>query len=132
MTDQSEPVFDIQTPDLYRCNVMRYHSSLSKLYIRVFKGMSEAPSFYIFFSDVGYFEGPMNWKGVRLQRASAGQCLSLMKKVGLVEDFMLDDPETRLALAEAAHLYTFHTPLTTIHIIAGEAVKLDNVPEEIA
>ncbi|MEO0562847.1 MAG: hypothetical protein AAF125_12120 [Chloroflexota bacterium] len=130
-SDAYETALDIETPVLYRCNVFRYHSGLSRLYVRVFKGLAQAPSFYLFFSDVGYFEGPMNWKGADLRRAPSADCLSLMQTVGLVEDFMLDDPETRLALAEAAHLYVFRTSQTEVRLIAGEVVRLQDVPEDL-
>ena len=124
-------IFNIETPQIYRCNVYRYHSGLSKLYIRMFKGMAEAPAFYIFFADVGYFEGPMNWKGVNFHRASSDTCLDLMVSVGLVEDFYLNDPDTRVALAESTHLYMVQTPHTIVKIIAGKGVILKDVPEEI-
>lgn len=124
-------IFDIASPQIYRCNIFRYHSGLSKLYIRVFKGMATAPSFYLFFTDVGYFEGPMNWQGVAFQQADADASLRLMRELGIVEDIMLDDPDTRQALAEAAHLYTLQTSHSLIRIIAGDAVKLDDVPEEL-
>lgn len=124
--------FDIPTPQIYRCNVFRYHSGLSRMYVRVFKGMSEAPSFYLLFPDVGYFEGPMNWKGVEFQQQDDDACLALMRSTGMVEDFLLEDAETRQALAEAAKLYVLQTPLTTVRIIAGDAIKLTEIPPEIA
>lgn len=121
-------IFEIEHPKIYRCNVLRYDSGLSRLYIRVFKGMSVAPSFYLFFSDVGYFEGPVNWEGVGFNIESSEKCLSLMVDTGMVRDIMLDDPDTRLALAEAAQLYTLQTPHSTIRIVAGSAVKMDKLP----
>ncbi len=117
-------------PKRYSCNVFRYHSSLSRLYIRVFEGLKDAPSFYLLFTDVGYFEGPMNWRGVDFVRADAEDCLSLMVATGMVDDMMLDDLDTRQALAEAAYLYTLQTGHSRIRIIAGEAVKLQNLPAE--
>lgn len=124
-------IFGIETPQLYSCNVFRYHSGLSRLYIRVFKGKNEAPSFYLFFSDVGYFEGPMNWQSIDFQQATADECLSLMQQTGMVEDFMLDDEETRNALAEAIHLYRVKTPHTIVQIIGGEAVILKELPDDV-
>ncbi len=100
------------------------------MYIRVFEGLKDAPSFYLLFTDVGYFEGPMNWRGVDFVRASADDCLSLMVATGMVDDMYLDDPDTRQALAEAAHLYTLQTEHSRIRIIAGEAVKLQELPAE--
>ncbi|MFZ4816046.1 MAG: hypothetical protein ACOYL5_16035 [Phototrophicaceae bacterium] len=126
-----ESVFELDAPKLYRCNVFRYFSGLSRLYIRVFKGRNEAPSFYLFFSDVGYFEGPMNWQSADFRRLSPEDCLSLMGQTGMVEDFLLDDPDTRDALKEAAHLYIVQTPHTTIRIIAGELVMLQKLPDDL-
>lgn len=125
-------IFDLETPQLYRCNVFRYNSGLSRLYIRVFKGRNEAPSFYLFFSDVGYFAGPMNWQSADFHIAPAEECLALMRDAGMVEDFLLGDEETRQALAEAAHLYRVRTAHTMVQLIAGEAVMLQDLPDDLS
>ncbi len=129
---ETENYFDIDTTQDYHCNVFRYSSRLSRLYIRVFKSGSDAPSFYLFFPDVGYFEGPMNWQGAVFHKAPANECLDLMVRAGLVQNIMLDDPETRAALAESVHLYRVKTSSeVTVRIIAGDASKLDDVPDDM-
>ena len=87
--------------------------------------------FYFFFTDVGYYEGPLNWKGASLRQANAQASLNLLVKLGMVHNFLLDDPDTRSALADSAKLYLFRTKLTTIRLIAGQAMKLDTLPEGV-
>lgn len=125
MTDN---VFNIDNPKLYVCNVYKYDSNLSKLYIRVFKGRSTQASFYLFFSDVGYFEGPMNWQGAEFRTASTEACFTLMRNAGVVEPSYLDDPDMQAALAEAAHLYEVETLHSTVRIIAGSAIMMREIP----
>lgn len=124
-------LFGFDTPSDCRCNVYRYHSGLSRLYIRVFKGMSEEPLCYLLFSDVGYYEGPFNWQGADFQRGHPDDCLQLMGDAGLVENIMLDDPDTRAALAEAVHLYRVETGFQPVQIIAGDAIRLEAAPDDV-
>ncbi|MFN8371735.1 MAG: hypothetical protein U0694_02505 [Anaerolineae bacterium] len=121
-------VFNIKTPQIYRCNVHRYHNKLSRLYIRAFKGEAQEPAFYLLFTDVGYFEGPMNWQGVGFRLAPARECLTLMQKAGLLAGVQ---PELASAIAEMTHLYLLDTPATIIKIIAGQATRLNEIPTDI-
>lgn len=123
-------IFKLDTPKLYRCNVYRYNSNLSQLHIRVFRGLNTTPNFYLLFTDVGYFEGPMNWQNADFTRESGEACLDLMLEAGMVQNINLDDPDTRQALAEAAYLYIVKTSHTTIRIIAGSAVRLTELAED--
>lgn len=121
-------VFNIKTPHLYRCNVHRYHNKLSRLYVRAFKGDAQEAAFYLLFSDVGYFEGPMNWQGVSFRFAPSSTCLQLMQKVGLLTGVL---PELAQAIVEVTHLYVLETPQATIKIIAGHAARLGEIPPEL-
>ena len=121
-------VFNIKTPHLYRCHVHRYYSGLSRLYVRAFKEDAQEPAFYLLFSDVGYFEGPMNWQGVHFRRAPAQECLSLMQKSGMLQG---TPPEMLDALAEVIHLYVLDTPQTPVKIVAGNATRLNEIPSEL-
>jgi len=123
-------IFKLEAPKLYRCNVHLYNSNLSQLHIRVFRGLNTTPNFYLLFTDVGYFEGPMNWQNADFTRESGEACLALMLQTGMVQNINLDDPDTRQALAEAAFLYTVKTSTTTIRIIAGSAVRLTELAKD--
>ncbi len=128
--DDDSPIFEIKTPEVYRCNILRYDTRLSKIYVRAFNGMSDDPSFYLLFTDVGYFEGPLNWQGAAIYKASSELCLKLMVDVGMVADFMMDDPDTLAALKETANLYLFKTKFRPIQLVAGNVVMRNNVPPE--
>lgn len=128
----SNTLFSIPTPQLYRCHIHHYHSRISRLYIRCFKGAAAEPAFYLLFADVGYIDAPVNWQGVGFYQAADDHCLTLMAKLGLIDPAFLQDAETRAALAESAHLYLLDTPQTQIRIIAGAASKLDSVPPELS
>ncbi len=121
-------VFNIKTPQIYRCHVHRYYSGLSRLYVRAFKGNAQEPAFYLLFSDVGYFEGTMNWQGVNFRRAAAQECLTLMQKSGMLAD---TPPEMLQALAEVVHLYILNTEHSSVKIIAGHATRLNEIPSEL-
>jgi hypothetical protein len=121
-------IFNIKTPQLYRCHVYRYHSTLSRLYVRAFKGEAQDPAFYLLFSDVGYFEGPMNWQGAQFRLAPTNECLALMQRSGMVAGVSVD---MLAALGEIARLYVVDTPHTPVKIVAGQAIKLDKVVLEL-
>lgn len=126
-----KPIFKIASPEVYSCNILRYDTRLSKIYVRVFNVRNADPSFYLLFTDVGYFEGPLNWQGAGLYKAPAKSCLSLMVEVGMVKDFMLDDPDTLAALEETANLYQFKTKFRPVQLIAGNVVMRDKAPPEL-
>jgi hypothetical protein len=117
-------IFNIKTPQLYRCHVYRYHSTLSRLYVRAFKGAAQDPAFYLLFSDVGYFEGPMNWQGVQFRLAPTNKCLALMQRSAMLEGVSVD---MLAALGEIARLYVLDLPQAQVRIVAGQATKLNKV-----
>jgi hypothetical protein len=120
--------FNIKTPQIYRAHVYRYHSKLSRLYVRAFKEDAKEPAFYLLFSDVAYFEGPMNWQGVHFHIAPPQESLTLMQKSGILMDA---PPEMLQAIAEVTHLYILDSPPTTVKIIAGHAARLNEIPPEL-
>jgi hypothetical protein len=119
-------IFNIKTPHLYRCHIHRYYSGLSRMYVRVFKGDAKEPAFYVLFSDVGYYEGPMNWQGISIRIAPPQECLALMQKNGLLDGVV---PEMLNAITEVAHLYLLES--APVKIIAGHAARLSEIPQEL-
>jgi hypothetical protein len=115
--------FHIKQPQLYRCHVYRYHSTLSRLYIRALK--NDETAFYLLFSDVGYFEGALNWQGANFRIAPPRDCMALMQKAGLLPP----QPELAAALMEVVRLYVCDTEHVPVKIVAGSAVKLNEVAE---
>lgn len=128
----SDNVFDIRNPMLYRCSVHRYHSTVSRLYLRLYRGQEQAPAFYILFPDVGYFEGPMTWQGADFRIESHEECVQLMLQTGLVGEAILQFPDAYAAITTHVHLYTVRTTAAPVRLIAGEGIKLQSLPPELA
>jgi hypothetical protein len=121
------PIFKIAKPESYRCNILRYDTKLSQIYVRAFKGASNDPGFYLIFTDVGYFEGPLNWQGAVLYKMPAKACLNLMLEAGMLADLKMDDPETQAAVAATANLYQFKTTFRPVQLIGGSVIKRDSL-----
>jgi hypothetical protein len=125
------PVFDIQAPQLYRCQVYRYFNGLSRLYLSVFKPHQNIPSFFLLFSDVGYFEGPVNWQGVDFYIAPAQECIDLMLKTGMVGEAILQFPDAYASITDSARLFVVDTPASRIKVIASSASILESIPANL-
>src|SRR5690606_13316611 len=121
----------LPNPMLYRCHTHRYFSGLSRLYIRVFKEHQEAAAFYLLFSDVGYFEGPVSWQGADFGIADDNTCIELMLRTGLVGEAILQFPDAYAAITEHAKLYIITTTHTPVKLIASSASLLTEVPPEL-
>jgi hypothetical protein len=121
-------MFDIKAPQLYRCQVYRYFSGLSRLYLSVFKPQQTIPAFYVLFSDVAYFEGPMGWDGVHFQIAPTSACIELLLETGIIGEAVLQFPDAYAAITDTARLYMLQTVQTRVRIIASSVTQLDSVP----
>jgi hypothetical protein len=124
-------LFGIKTPHLYRCQVYRYFNGLSRLYLSVSKPPQTAISFFLLFSDVGYFEGPMNWQSIDFQIAPYDQCIDLMLRTGLVGEAILQFPDAYASITESVQLYVVDTPNLPVRIIAGSAALLPDLPASL-
>lgn len=126
-----DSVFKITDSRQYRCQVYRYFSGLSRLYLSVFKPNQAAPAFYILFSDVAYFEGPVNWQSVDFYIGASEDCLDLLLKTGIIGPAVLQFPNAYATITDAVRLYLVDTPNSQIRIIASSAARLDSVPANI-
>lgn len=124
-------IFNITDPMSYRCQVHLYHSRLSRLYIRVYKGQTDVPVFYLLFADVAYMDCPMTWTGADFGIAGYDECIELMLAVGLVGQAILRFPGAYASLTEHTRLYVGSTTARPIEIIAGSASMLKSIPPEL-
>lgn len=126
-----ENIFQLNAPMMYRCHVHRYYNGLSRLYIRVFKGQATIPAFYLLFSDVGYWEGAINWQGANVSIAESQTCVDLMLASGMIGQAVLQFPDAYASLTDHVRLYVFETPTRPVKIIAGSATLLLDLPDDL-
>lgn len=124
-------IFNISNPDQYRCQVYHYHSRLSRLYVRVFKGPATIPVFYLLFTDVAYFECPVNWQGAAFDIAGQDDCIALMLETGLIGQAILQFPNAYASITDYARLYQVRTKSKPIRIIANSASMLQHLPDDL-
>lgn len=124
-------IFNITQADTYRCQVLHYHTRLSRLYLRVFHEQRETPIFYLLFTDVGYMECPMGWTGANFCIGSQDECIELMLKVGMIGQAILRFPDAYASITDIARLYYIDLPGTTLKWIAGSASMLQTLPPNI-
>lgn len=126
-------IFNITDADQYRCQVHHYHSRLSRLYLRVYKGQAEVPVFYLLFSDVAYFDCPVNWQGADFYIADGDDCIALMLETGLVGRAILQFPNAYASITDYARLYMAETNAQrSIKIVANSANMVRSLPTELA
>ena len=126
-------IFNITDADQYRCQVHHYHSRVSRLmYLRVYKGAVDVPVFYLLFSDVAYFDCPVNWQGADFCIAEADDCLQLMLDTGLVGQAILRFPNAYASITDYAKLYVAETAAERpVRIIANSANMVRALPDDI-
>jgi hypothetical protein len=126
MTDR---LFEIRGAALHRCQVYRYFNGLSRLYVGVFRPHQNIPAFYILFSDVAYFEGPMSWESADFYIAPTQDCIDLLLRAGVIGPAVLQFPDAYAAITETARLYTVQPAAgSVVRIIASSASLLDSIP----
>jgi hypothetical protein len=124
-------IFNITDPALYRCQVYHYHARLSRLYVRVFKGTSEIPVFYLLFTDVAFFDCPVNWQGADFQIGTQDECIALLLEAGLIGKAILQFPGAYASITDYARLYTVAAPNRVIRFIANSASMIQQLPKEL-
>ena len=125
-------IFNITDADQYRCQVHHYHSRLSRLYLRVYKGQVDVPVFYLLFSDVAYFDCPVNWQGADFRIAAGDDCIVLMLEAGLVGRAILQFPNAYASITDYARLYIAETSAQRdVKIIANSANMVKSLPADI-
>lgn len=127
----STNIFNITSPNAYRCQIYHYHRKVSRLYLSVYQGQQTIPVFYLLFSDVGYVEAPMNWQGADFAIEEKQACIDLMLEVGLVGQAILQFPDAYASITDYARLYQVPQMVKPIRIIASSASLLKNIPNDI-
>ena len=135
-TEEGESnIFNISKPEQYRCQILHYHNRLSRLYLAIYKGQDRAaePVFYILFSDVAYFDCPVNWEGVNFNIATSEACIELLLAAGLIGKAILQFPKAYASITEYARLYVAETQADrSVRIIASSANMIHSLPAELS
>lgn len=126
-------IFNITNPEVYRCQVHHYHSRLSRLYLRVYKGQATTPAFFLLFADVAYFDCPVTWTGADFSIEDRDECLHLMLEAGLVGEAILRFPNAYASITDYARLYTVHSSAQRpVRLIANSANMVRTLPDDLA
>ena len=126
-------IFNISQPDDYRCQIHHYHSRVSRLYLSVFKGQSRTPIFYLLFSDVAFFDCPVNWQGADFSIGSQDDCIELMLNRGLIGQAILQFPNAYASITEYARLFICDTSTgVPVRLIANAASMIQSLPSDLA
>lgn len=125
------PVFNLKSPMVYRCQIHHYHSRLSRLYVRAYKGQAQIPAFYLLFSDVGYWEGPVSWQGIAFEIAPKDEAIELMLETGMIGPAIRQFPDAYASLTDHVNLYVTPTMHRPVRIIAGSASRILDIPPEL-
>jgi hypothetical protein len=122
-------IFNIASPEQYRCQMLYYHNRLSRLYLAVYKGQQDVPAFYLLFSDVGYLDCPLNWQGADFSIAQDDACIELLLETGLIGKAILTFPNAYASITDYAHLYQAQTSSgKLVRIIASAASMTQTAP----
>lgn len=125
-------IFNITQPEDYRCQIHHYHSRVSRLYMRVYKGSATLPVFYLLFSDVAYFDCPVSWQGADFRIADSDACIELMLEAGLIGQAILRFPNAYASITDYARLYLAATTAQRpVRIIANSANMVHSLPDEL-
>jgi hypothetical protein len=95
----------LRAPQRHRCQVYRYFSGLSRLYLSVMRPQQTEPVFFVLFSDVAYFSGPMGWTSADFHLAPDQACIDLLLQAGIIGEAVLQFPDAYASITSAAQLY---------------------------
>jgi hypothetical protein len=104
----------LEAPHKYQCKVWGYVIGHSQMLLEVHPASEYDNRFYLLFSDVLYFEGPMRWDNVNLRLGTNEEREAIYVRLYGPK---LDD--IRLALEQTHHLYVFDGTGLPVRIIAS-------------
>jgi hypothetical protein len=139
MTDN---YFSLTHPERLRCQMYRYYSGLSRLYVSVSKSITNVPAFFLLFSDVAYVDVPVNWQSAAFRIAPHTECIDLLLATGVIGPAVLQFPDAYAAITDNAQLFVVDPPRIKdpnqpnpqqrpVRIIAGNAVLLPDLPGDL-
>ena len=109
--------------EYYYCSVWLYQRSHSEMVVKLSKSdeLSDPDKFYVLFTWVVYYEGPLKWQGEVFQLGSDMECKELLQKLGYTY------PDELISSGKF-HLYVSHTTEYNVRVIAAKYSKLNKLP----
>ena len=110
---------DLET---YACRVWRYQAAHSEMLIRFHKEQEfDENSFFLLFSRVAYFEGPMVWKGAAFSIGAFEECKQTLTRLRIWKETWSDE-----IMKDVYRLYKLELDATQVRIIASPMVDVGN------
>jgi hypothetical protein len=95
-----ENFFDISKPEQYDCRIRNYGIGHSRLRIRVRNRLNSKDTFYLSFTSVAYYSGPMGWNSANFTVKSDKEMLTILRLIEKFDDRLdeqlLQPPSYRL------------------------------------
>jgi hypothetical protein len=83
-------IFGIQRPEMMECSITSYKWNRQILTVKI-KRENSPEVFYLRFTRVEFFAGPMMWKGADFRTGSDADCLELLQMTGRIGEFATED-----------------------------------------
>lgn len=112
-------IFGIQRPEMMACMVTEYKWNRQVLTVKLKRDQSPEV-FYLRFTRVEFFAGPMMWQGADFHIGNDADCLELLQLTGRIGEFATEDHIRKIGYK----LYGVDiADGVTVQIIAGVANK---------
>jgi hypothetical protein len=124
MSNTGENVFALEEAENYNCIVWRYQIAHSTLLLRLDlpnKFRDKATTYYLAFSGVYYFEGPIRWQSAAFQLGNKDELGEIVDRVEKAASMSADEREA--FITEYSHLYKVVTPDFEVKIIANRKAR---------
>jgi hypothetical protein len=121
----SKNIFNLVDPQRYECNIWSFRVNHRVLLIRADKDKFNNQTCYLSFTEVLYFEGPLNWIGADFCIGKADECIKLLGRRGF-KDIPKDE------LLDKFGLFTVQLPNSeVVKILASKhAEKTSDIPPD--
>jgi hypothetical protein len=113
----------IENPKQYYSAIHLYYVGHSMLLVQADKGKESGPDrlLYLTFTNVVFFEGPLQWQGVDFYLGTSDECTEMLNRIGL-------DKRT----FDLYRLFKIKLEKGFINIVAMRVYCADTPPQELA
>lgn len=120
-----QQIVSVENPLEYHCRLWDYIPGHSQLLVRVYKDdFLGKDVFFLTFETVGYWEGPVGWKGVDFSLGTVEEAMGIIRKANFAVH-----PELIGEFLQVHHLFKIDRPDCQVCIFANRFEKLWEVPE---